>query len=256
MPVAPAPAAEDATVAIPLAAPASSLPSAPAPSVPVPTTPVAPVTPVVPAAAVAGAVAAASDAAPQWTAPPEQAPAEAEIFPEAMYEEPPSRAGAHWWGVLIAFVLTPIAWFLLFDGSARIYWSTLADPANVNPAGYISLGTGLAVLVIVLLAARWSSVGPIIVGSLAALIGLTFLAIPVQTLEFLARYQDRVEAFGGFGKNLYAYTVESGLRSYFLIGGVILIFLGVVSHGARRQGRRAERARLAVRAAKGENPFA
>ena len=257
IPVTPA-ADGEATVAIPVAAPPSGGPAAPARSYPVPTTAPPPAT----GAVVAGAAAAgAATPQPQWTSPEDVARAQATpageegVFPEEALDEPATRTAAHWWGVLIAFTLTPIAWFLLFDGSARIYWSMLADPANVNPAGYLSLGFGLATLAILLLAARKSSVGSIIVGSLAALAGLAFVAFPVQTLDFLAQYQDRVEALGGFGRNLYAYTVESGMRSYFLIGGVILIFVGVVSHAARRQGRREERARLAVRAAQGENPF-
>ncbi len=257
IPVTPA-ADGEATVAIPVAAPPSGGPAAPARSFPVPTTP--PATGAV--AAGAAAVAASATPQPQWTPPEDVARAQAVpagedgVFPEDVLDEPVSRTAAHWWGVLIAFTLTPIAWFLLFDGSARIYWSMLADPANVNPAGYLSLGFGLAALAILLVAVRKSSVGSIIVGSLAALAGLAFVAVPVQTLEFLSRYADRIESLGGFGRNLYAYTVESGMRSYFLIGGVILIFVGVVSHAARRQGRREERARLALRAAKGENPFA
>jgi hypothetical protein len=178
------------------------------------------------------------------------------LFPESQYTEPPSRAGAHWWGVAIALVLSPVAWFLLTDGSARLFWSMLADPADVNLAGYLSFGAGLLALGGVLLAARWSSVGPIVAGSISAAIGLTFLVIPAITLDWLAGYREQVEQLGGFGRNLYAYTVESGMRGTFVVGGLVLIGAGVISHGARRKGRREEKARLAVRAAHGENPFA
>lgn len=189
-----------------------------------------------------------------WGTEPGNGPAT--LFPESQYTEPPSRAGAHWWGVAIALVLSPVAWFLLTDGSARLFWSMLADPADVNLAGYLSFGAGLLALGGVLLAARWSSVGPIIAGSISAAIGLTFLVIPVKTLDWLAGYQEQVEQLGGFGRNLYAYTVESGMRGSFVVGGVVLIGAGMISHGARRKGRREEKARLAVRAAHGENPFA
>lgn len=178
-----------------------------------------------------------------------------ELFPESTYEEPPSRAGSHWWGVLIALTLTPIAWFLLQDGGARIYFSLQADPTAINLAGVLSLAGGLLVLAIVLLAARWSSVGPIIAGSIAALAGLAFIAFPSQTLEWLADYEAELERLGGFGENLYTYLLESGMRGELLVAGVVLVFVGIVSHGARRQGRREERARLALRAARGENPF-
>jgi hypothetical protein len=177
------------------------------------------------------------------------------VFPESEYSLPPSRSGAHWWGVLLAFVLAPVSWFLLTDGSARLFWSMLADPSAVNIAGYLSFSAGLLALAAVLLAARWSSVGPIITGSISAIVGLTFLVFPERTLETLARYQQDVEDLGGFGRNLYAYTVESGMRGTFVIGGVVLLGAGVISHGARRKGRREEKARLNVRAARGENPF-
>jgi hypothetical protein len=180
---------------------------------------------------------------------------EAGVFPDSEYTLPPSRAGAHWWGALIALVLSPVSWFLLTDGSARLFWSMLADPADVNPAGYLSFTAGLIALAAVLLAARWSSVGPIIAGSISALAGLAFLVLPVQTLDFLAGFREGVEELGGFGRNLYAYTVESGMKGTFLIGGVVLVAAGVISHGARRKGRREEKARVAVRAARGESPF-
>lgn len=234
----------EATLAIPVTAAAGA---APAWSEPTPETAAAP--PVIPPAG------ASSPAEPGWAATQATQP-DGDLFPELLYTEPPSRAGAHWWGVLVALVLSPIAWFLLTDGSARLFWSILADPENVNLAGYLSFAAGLVALGGVLLAARWSSVGAIVAGSLSGLVGLTFLVFPARTLEFLEGYREQVEELGGFGRNLYAYTIESGMRGTFVIGAVVLIGVGIVSHGARRKGRREEKAHLAVRAARGENPFA
>lgn len=235
----------DATVAVPVRA-ASPTPDAGGDATPPP----AALPPVIPP----GTPAPPAPDGAAWGTEPGNGPAT--LFPESQYTEPPSRAGAHWWGVAIALVLSPVAWFLLTDGSARLFWSMLADPADVNLAGYLSFGAGLLALGGVLLAARWSSVGPIIAGSISAAIGLTFLVIPVKTLDWLAGYQEQVEQLGGFGRNLYAYTVESGMRGSFVVGGVVLIGAGMISHGARRKGRREEKARLAVQAAHGENPFA
>lgn len=198
--------------------------------------------------------------AQRWSQPEEYSQREAveepSIFPDAVPEPPRSRAAAHWWGVLISLTLTPVAWFLLADGSARIYWSLLEDPDALNLAGALGLAGGLLVLVGVLLAARWSSVGSIIAGLIAALGGLAFLAFPGQTIPWLEAQQATFEQFGGFGSNVYLYLVESGLRGHLLIGGVVLVFVGVVSHGARRQGRREARARFAYRASQGEDPLA
>lgn len=188
---------------------------------------------------------------------PEATPEEgaAGIFPESVVEEPGSRAAAHWWGVLIALTLSPIAWFLLSDGGARIYWSLSEDPAAINVAGVLGLAGGLAVAAIVLVAARWSSVGPIIAGSITALGGLAFLVVPERTIPWLEAQQATFDRLGGFGSNLHLYLMESGMRGHLLVAGVVLVLVGVVSHGARRQGRREARARLAARAAAGEDPF-
>lgn len=177
------------------------------------------------------------------------------IFPEGVFHEPPSRAGAHLWVLFLTLVLSPVAWFLLNDGSARVYWSLRTDPEAVNLAGLVGLGAGLLVASIVLLAARWSSVGAAVAGTIGFLAGLAFLAMPVRTLELVGNSEEFLNRFGGFGSNLYAYFVESGIRGHLMIAGFVLIGVAVVSHGARRKGRREEFARLAVRAARGENPF-
>ncbi len=188
-------------------------------------------------------------------APAQQPAADEGILPPPLPEEPASRAAAHWWGVLIALVLTPVAWFLISDGSARIYWSLWNDPSSINRAGILGLTAGLAVLSVVLLAARWSSVGPIIAGSIALLGGVAFLAFPARALDTITSWQETFERFGGFGSNVYLYLVESGMRGQLVVGGVVLMFVGIVSHGARRLGRSRERDRLAARASRGEDPF-
>jgi hypothetical protein len=182
--------------------------------------------------------------------------AEPSIFPEGVYAEPPSRAGAHLWAVLISLVLSPVAWFLINDGSARIYWSLRSDQGDVNIAGLAGLAAGLLVALIVLLAARWSSIGAAIAGVIAFLVGVAFLVLPNRAFTVLESWETPLRRFGGFGENLYAYLVESAQRGQFVIAGFLLFLVGVVSHGARRKGRREEYARLAVRAARGSNPFA
>jgi hypothetical protein len=190
------------------------------------------------------------------SAPGQQQPEEPAIFPEGVYEEPPSRAGAHLWALLIALVLSPVAWFLVNDGSARIYWSLRSDPGQINLAGMLGLAVGLLVVTIVLLTARWSSIGVTVTGLLSLLVGLAFLVSPAVAFDRLESSEEPLRQFGGFGENLFAYAVESALRGQFLLAGFVLVLVGVVSHGARRKGRREEYARLAVRAARGTNPFA
>lgn len=199
----------------------------------------------------------------QGTAGDDQRPAEhtastsgePAIFPEGVYAEPPSRAGAHLWALLLCLLLAPVAWFFLNDGSARIYWSLQSDLDAINLAGVAGLAAGILAATVVLLTGRWSSVGLAVTGILSLLVGLAFLLVPARAFEVLARGEEPLRQFGGFGENLYSYAQESALEAQFLLAGVVLVLVAVVSHGARRKGRREEYARLAVRAARGEHPF-
>lgn len=193
---------------------------------------------------------------PRPRATPASSENEPAIFPEGVYHEPASRAGAHLWAVLITLVLAPVAWFLVNDGTTRIYWSLRADLEALNLAGAASLAGGLVVATIVLLAARWSSVGAAIGGAIGLLVGLAFLVVPGRAFEVLNGWEMSLRQFGGFGENLYSYLEESARGAQFLVAGFILVLVAAVSHGARRKGRREEYARLAVRAARGTNPFA
>ncbi|SEE91020.1 hypothetical protein [Ruania alba] len=180
----------------------------------------------------------------------EPVPAPMETQPEDPFSDwddgPQSRAAAHWWGILIAIVFAPIAWYLLTDGGERVSFSLDRSLEAVNVAGLLELAGGLLCTVVLLLAARWSSLGPIIVGSIGTLIGGAFLAVPVIVSEFLASQSAIFDRLGQFGTNLYDHLVAEGHAGRLLLYGIVLIFIGVVSHGARRQGRREERRRIAA----------
>lgn len=154
--------------------------------------------------------------------------------------KPPSRAGAHVWGLLITLLLTPVAWYLLADAGARL---TLPggnpwDTTNLNIAALLELAGGLLVLVVVLLAARWSSVGAIVTGSLVLVVGVPFVAVPGWTQNLLESVTDWLAGLGDFGDNITHHLVATGSTGRFVVYGVALILIGVISHGARRQGRR------------------
>ncbi|WP_147915884.1 hypothetical protein [Ruania zhangjianzhongii] len=161
-------------------------------------------------------------------------------------EGPRSRAAAHWWGILIAVVFGPVTWYLIADGGERISYALSQNLESINVMGLVELGGGLLTLILLLMAARWSSVGSIIIGSIGALIGAAFLVIPQIVADFLASQSMIFDRLGQFGTNVFDHLVADGHSGRLLVYGVAFIFIGVVSHGARRQGRREERRRAAL----------
>ncbi len=190
---------------------------------------------------------AAPPATPVAPAPVQTEPAPAEDDPFGDWDDGPrSRAAAHWWGILIAIVFAPVAWYLLADGGERIAFSLDRNLEAVNVAGLVELAGGLLCAIVLLLAARWSSVGSIIVGSIGTVIGAAFLAVPVIVNDFLNDQSAIFDRLGQFGTNVYDHLISEGHAGRLLLYGVVLIFLGIVSHGARRQGRREERRKIAA----------
>lgn len=159
-------------------------------------------------------------------------------------EGPTSRAAAHWWSILVAVVLTPVAWFLIADGGERTSFSL--DAGNLNIAGPIELAGGILCLFLVLLATRWSSVGAIIVGVVALLAGGAYLAVNDLATTFVTDNQDILVRLGQIGQNALDYLVTDARSGRLVVYGVVLIMAGVISHGARRQGRREERRKAAI----------
>lgn len=200
-------------------------------------------------AAGAGAgYAATTDADRTTTLPPEGTAVAAEDDdPFRDFDEGPrSRAAAHWWGILIAVVFGPVTWYLIADGGERVSYALSQNLESINVMGLVELGGGLLTLIILLMAARWSSVGSIIIGSIGALIGAAFLVVPQIVADFLASQSVIFDRLGQFGTNLFDHLVADGHSGRLLVYGVAFIFIGVVSHGARRQGRREERRKAAL----------
>lgn len=153
---------------------------------------------------------------------------------------PPSRTGSHVLTVLLSLVLTPVTWYLLADAGARF---TLAranpwETGNLNPAALLELAGGLLVLAVVLLAARWSSLGATVTGVLVLAAGVPFVAAPAWVQESLEPAIAWLDGRGDLGGNVAHHLVASGSTGRFVVYGVALVLVGAVSHGARRRGRR------------------
>jgi hypothetical protein len=159
---------------------------------------------------------------------------------------PTSRAAAHWWSILISLVFVPIAWYLIADGGERMNFN-LTNGGPFNWAGPVELAGGALCLFFVLLAARWSSVGVIITGTIGALAGIAFVVFNAEAMDLIAEYQGTVvQALNQLGQNIVDHLLADARSGRLAIYGIALIMVGVVSHGARRQGRREERRKAAI----------
>lgn len=160
-------------------------------------------------------------------------------------EGPTSRAAAHWWTILITLVFAPVGWYLFTDGGVRIAWG-FDQGSPITVASYVQFGLGLLALFIFLLAARWSSVGSIIFGSISLALGVTYLVFPSEAGQFMTDTMPYFGRLGQFGVNLAEHLTSTLQTGHMAVYGLVMIMVGVVSHGARRQGRREERANIAL----------
>lgn len=155
----------------------------------------------------------------------------------------PSRVPAHLWSLLLTLVLLPVAWYLACDGATRLYPDTLpfvgADLRNV--AGLLELAGAAAAIFLVVLLARWSSLGAFLWGTFALAVGGAFLGLQAAGSQLVTDLNPTFEALrraGGLFANVAQHLALSLTTGIIPLAGVVLIALGFVSHGARRKGRR------------------
>ncbi|KAE8763684.1 hypothetical protein [Georgenia thermotolerans] len=179
---------------------------------------------------------------PRW----QEAPDPADVaLAGASEARPRSRAAAHVWALVVTLLLAPVAWYLVADAGARLTlgedspWAT----GTLAPAAVVELVCGLLVLAVVLLAARWSSLGALVVGALVLLAGAAFVLLPGPTADALAPVLDQVRSQGDLGGNVAHHLLADGPSGRLAQAGLTLVLVGVVSHGARRLGRAEERGR-------------
>ena len=186
------------------------------------------------------------DAAPGLRARWQEAPDPADVaLAGASEARPRSRAAAHVWTLVVTLLLAPVAWYLVADAGARL---TLGDDSpwatgTLAPAAVVELVCGLVVLAVVIVVARWSSLGALVVGALVLLAGAAFVLLPGATADALAPVLDRVRDLGDLGGNVAHHLLADGPSGRLAQAGLALVLVGVVSHGARRLGRAEERGR-------------
>ncbi|MDO5672962.1 MAG: hypothetical protein Q4G30_08950 [Actinomycetaceae bacterium] len=169
---------------------------------------------------------------------------------------PISRAASHWWAILAGLLLTPIAWLSLnhagglLAGIEDSQWATGAYSAE--GLGFLILG--IASIIVLGITARSSSVGMFLAGSLLTVSGALFVFLPslvqsslASTLKWMA--DSKVIVLG----ELAYYLELDGSWGRILTLGIAMLMVGVVSHSARRQGRKEQIAKDALARVQGVN---
>lgn len=160
----------------------------------------------------------------------------------------PSRLAAHLWTLLLALVFTPIAWYLLMDGATRMLnpeISAWALSSSLKTAHLTEFLSGLVVLFALVWMARYSSVGAFFTGIVLTVVGAPFIFLPGKTHNQIQGLLDTLQAAGESGRfyqalpaNVAHHIETSGSSGLLLVAGIVFLALGLVSHGARRKGRK------------------
>ncbi|WP_172119176.1 hypothetical protein [Actinomyces faecalis] len=151
---------------------------------------------------------------------------------------PASRAAAHWAGVLLSLVLLPPAWFLLHDAAAHLVQATESYHFALTTRGAVELVVGCLLLVTALWTARRSSLGTFVVGTLTLVAGLPGLVAPGPVDRVVAPFLARLAEQSSLGEDVATMLWSDAVSGRFLALGLALVMIGVVSHSARRAGRR------------------
>lgn len=152
----------------------------------------------------------------------------------------PSRGAAHMWSLLLSVILVPVAWYLMWDAGTRLMVSTNAQ-WKTGVLDWLAIGEligGSVAIFVLVLVARWSSLGAFITGILILAAGVPFIALPGLTAERIEPVISALKNGNPFTGNIAHHLTWSGGSGFFVMAGVALIALGFVSHGARRKGRK------------------
>ena len=152
---------------------------------------------------------------------------------------PRSRTGTHWAGVLVSVVALPVTWFFLHDGAAM---ATSRTPDSfsfdVSARGLTELAVGALALIIAMWTARRTSVGSIVVGVISILLGLPFLVAPGVMTDAFSPFLSTLSTQSALGQSLSTYLWTDAVTGKFLVLGLFMVMVGVVSYTARLDGQR------------------
>lgn len=148
------------------------------------------------------------------------------------------RTAVHWASVLVAVVLVPLAWFFLHLGAAHQTAAAARLSFAFSANGLVALLVGAACLALALWMAQRSSLGSFVIGAVSVVLGLPFLLLPGVMTSVLTPTLEHLSTHSDLGVDLATYLWHDAASGKFVSFGVFMIMVGLVSHAARRAGRR------------------
>lgn len=176
---------------------------------------------------------------------PDDAPGDSALLDGATQVRPPSRAWAHVLTPVITLLLVPVAWYLIADAGARLAIAQTSSPGQLALWPLLEVIAGIALTAGILVLARWSALGAIIVGALVTLVSAPFLLAPGWATDVVApvmTWLENLAVLDALGPNIAYHLQNDALLGRLSLYGAGLLVLGIVVASARRAGRDDQRA--------------
>ncbi|WP_216395461.1 hypothetical protein [Arcanobacterium phocae] len=153
-------------------------------------------------------------------------------------DEPKGRGWLHVGGFFLTILLLPVAWYFISDAGARLYlvdnnpWET----KSFALFPFVELIGGLAVITLIWLTARATSLGAQFWGAVITLCGLAALITPSSAQRAITWLDNQIGSYNAFTGNVIHHIELDFGTGRVAILGFMLFMTGIVAHAARRRG--------------------
>ncbi|MBB3025325.1 Uncharacterised protein [Trueperella pyogenes] len=161
-----------------------------------------------------------------------------DVLTEDIPAEPKKRGLAHVGTFFLTLLLLPVAWYFISDAGARLAvvpgnpW--LTGSVQLMPLG--ELLAGIVVVGVIWLAARASSLGAQVLGTIVFLAGAAALVVPQLAQNLIAQLNIAIGSYNAFTGNVVYHLTNDLASGRLAVFGALLLLTGLVAHGSRRRG--------------------
>ncbi|WP_461013385.1 hypothetical protein [Trueperella pyogenes] len=161
-----------------------------------------------------------------------------DVLTEDIPAEPKKRGLAHVGTFFLTLLLLPVAWYFISDAGARLAvvpgnpW--LTGSVQLMPLG--ELLAGIVVVGVIWLAARASSLGAQVLGTIVFLAGAAALVVPQLAQNLIAQLDIAIGSYNAFTGNVVYHLTNDLASGRLAVFGALLLLTGLVAHGSRRRG--------------------